>query len=71
MDVNPRAPTGRHVINTYGNGGFQVSGARHSGAVLVFSDRTVAWSVTDAAAITAESLAPVFAAQPPSEILLP
>ncbi len=70
MDLIPRAAAGRQVINAYGNGGFLVSGIRHSGSVLVFPDRALAWPVTDAAAITPESLAPVFAAQPPPEILL-
>lgn len=70
MDLVPRAPAGRQVINAYGNGGFVVSGIRYSGSVLVFPDRTLAWSVTDAAAITTESLAPVFAGQLSPEILL-
>lgn len=70
MDLVPRAPAGRQVISAYGNGGFLVSGVRHIGSVLVFPDRTVAWPVIDAAAITAESLVPVFAAEPPPEILL-
>lgn len=47
-----------------------MSGVRHIGSVLVFPDRTVAWPVIDAAAITAESLVPVFSAEPPPEILL-
>ena len=70
MDLVPRAPAGRQVINAYGNGGFVVSGTRHPGSVLVFPDRTLAWPVTDAAAITAESLTPLLVAQPPPEILL-
>jgi uncharacterized protein len=36
-----------------------VTGVIHHGSVLVFPDRTLAWEVASAAAVTFESLAPV------------
>ena len=56
MELTPLVQPGRQVIERYGPAGFRVSGVIYLGAVLVFADRTVAW---DAAAMTAEGLAPV------------
>jgi uncharacterized protein len=61
MDVTPSIPAGRQVIDSYGAGGFRVSGAAYAGAVLVFPDRTQAWGASTAAEVTAESLQPVIA----------
>jgi uncharacterized protein len=58
MDLTPLVQPGQQVIERYGASGFRVSGQVYHGAVLVFPDRTVAW---EAAALTAESLAPVVA----------
>ena len=63
-------PAGRQVIQSYGNGGFRIAGQMHDGSVLVFPDRTLAWPVTVAAAITVDSLAPIIAAEPAVKILL-
>ncbi len=52
------APT----IDAYGGGGFRLSGARHEGSVLIVGDQARPWPVTDTAALTVESLAPVLAA---------
>lgn len=49
----------RKIINAYGDGGFRVAGVRHQGSLLVFTDRVQAWPVDIAAAVTADSLAPV------------
>ena len=61
MDVTPLIPADRQVIDSYGAGGFHVSGAAYSGAILVFPEATEAWRVTSLAEVTAESLAPVVA----------
>jgi uncharacterized protein len=49
---------GRQVIERYGPTGFRISGAVYLGPVLVFPDRTEAWT---GAAMTVEALAPVVA----------
>jgi uncharacterized protein len=56
VELTPLVQPGRQVIERYGAAGFRVTGVIYLGAVLVFADRTVAW---DAAAMTAEGLAPV------------
>ena len=56
MELIPLVQPGRQVIERYGPAGFRVSGAIYLGPVLVFADRTAGW---EAAAMTAESLAPV------------
>jgi uncharacterized protein len=59
MDVTPLIPADRQVIDSYGAGGFHVSGAAYTGAILVFPDGTQPWPVTELAEVTAESLRPV------------
>lgn len=61
MDVTPLIPADRQVIDSYGAGGFHVSGVAYDGAILVFPDGTQTWAVTALAEITAESLTPVMA----------
>ena len=59
MDVTPLIPAGRQVIDSYGARSFHVSGAGYDGAILVFPDKTVTWSVAALADVTPESLRPV------------
>lgn len=49
MDVTPLVREGTQIIQSYSDGWFRINGARHDGAVLVFSDRSVAWDVSAAA----------------------
>jgi uncharacterized protein len=62
VDVTPLVPAGRQIIESYGDGRFRVSGTVFAGSILVFAERTVAWPVTDFAALTASSLEPLRAA---------
>jgi uncharacterized protein len=59
VDVTPIIPAGRQVIDSYGPGGFHVSGAGYEGPILVFPEATVAWPVTNIAEVTLETLRPV------------
>lgn len=70
MDITPQAPEGRQIIQGYGDGRFRISGVLHEGGVIVFPDRTLAWSVASVSDITPKSLAAVFAHRPEVEILL-
>ena len=70
MDVTPLVPRGRQVIQSYGGGGFLVSGDRHTGSLLVFPTATAPLAATSWADLTADHLAAVFAADPAVEILL-
>jgi uncharacterized protein len=70
MDVTPLIPADRQLIQSYGDGGFRVSGVRHSGSVLIFPDRTLAWTVADIKMLSAHSLSAVAEAEPRVEVLL-
>ncbi|GAB5469445.1 MAG: Mth938-like domain-containing protein [Rhodospirillales bacterium] len=70
MDVTPRVAEGRQLIESYGNGGFTVSGLRHQGSILVLPDRTLAWPVADFEAATPESLGLLRDLEEPVEVLL-
>jgi uncharacterized protein len=62
MDVTPLIPHGKQIIDGYGEGGFRVSGQRIEGSVIVFPDKVAAWTVAEAAALSAGSLEAVSAA---------
>jgi uncharacterized protein len=70
VDVTPIVPAGRQLIQGYDAGGFRIAGIRHPGSVLVLPERTLAWPVAAPEQITAESLAPIRAAEPAVEILV-
>lgn len=70
MDITPSVPADRQLIQSYGGGGFRISGARHRGSVLVFPARTLAWAVDAADAASAASLAAVSEEEPKVELLL-
>lgn len=58
-DITPLIPEGRQVIQSYGSGGFRISGVDHRGSVIVFPTHTVPWNVAALAEATADNLAPV------------
>lgn len=69
-DITPIIPSDRQVIDGYGEGQFCVSGQWRVGALIVLPDRTLPWSATDAAALTAADFAAVREAEPRVELLL-
>ncbi len=52
MDITPMVPQGSQVIHSYGVGMFRIAGVVHRGSVLVFPERTIAWNVVSAEALT-------------------
>ena len=56
VDFTTRAPAGRQIVDSYGDGRFRVSGVRYQGSILVFPDRTLAWPVADIETIAIETL---------------
>ena len=56
-DVTPIIPAGRQVIESYGGGGFKITGERYPHSVLVLPDQTLSWDVAvwDAASVTSLS----------------
>jgi len=70
MDITPLVPADRQVIESYGDGGFKVSGRRHRGSVLVFPEETLSWPVAAVDAVTLDSLRPVWDGARGVEVLL-
>lgn len=62
MDITPRLPEGRQLVERYGDGRFRVSGRVHEGSVLVTPEVTEPWSVTTFDEVTVESLEPLLVA---------
>ncbi len=59
-DVSPIIPAGRQVIESYGGGGFRITGERYHHAVIVQPTETLAWDAATWDAVTAASLAVLF-----------
>ncbi len=49
-------------IDSFGGGGFRLSGEWHAGSLLVVADEARSWPVASLADLTLEALAPVFQA---------
>ena len=56
MDITPLVPKGRQLIQSYGDGGFRISGTRHEGSVWILPEQTIAWPVGALAEADPESL---------------
>jgi uncharacterized protein len=59
MDLTPLIPAGRQIVESYGGGGFRVSGRAWRGSILVFAERTVSLAASDMGSVDAGSLAAV------------
>ncbi len=70
MDITPRVAPGRMLIEGYGEGGFQVSGERYKGSVIVLPEAVLPWDVADFAAFGADSLSPLIGKQSEIDVLL-
>lgn len=67
LDITPRVPLGRQIVEAYGDGGFRIAGEAYTGSVIVFLERTMAWS----GILSLEGLAPVVeAAQRPAILVV-
>jgi len=69
-DVSPIIPAGRQVIETYGGGGFRISGERYEHSVLVEAEQTRAWDVTEWDQVAAATLASLGASDTQPKTLL-
>jgi uncharacterized protein len=70
MDLVPKIPAGRQLIEGYGDGGFRVAGHFHPGSVLIFPDRTIELNISAWAEIDANCFAALLMAEPKVELLL-
>ena len=69
-DVTPATPPEINVVHAYGNGGFRIAGAVHTGSVVVLPTRVEPWPVAAVSDITEESLKIVVESEPRVELLL-
>ena len=70
MDITPEIPADRKYIDHYGDGGFRISGERYEGSVIVAPEQVWPWGVSTMSELTVESVANVFFADPPIDLLL-
>lgn len=70
MEFNPIHAGARQIVQSYGDGGFRITGMRHAGSILLFPFQILAWPVPAAEAVTVDCLLPVAEAAPKVEILL-
>ncbi|MCG8493598.1 MAG: Mth938-like domain-containing protein, partial [Sneathiellales bacterium] len=70
QDISGLPEAGQQLINSYGEGGFRISGVRYEGSVLVLPGKTSSWSVSSLEELTVESLDVITGAVPAVEILL-
>lgn len=61
---------GRHIIDTYGNGGFRFAGMSHRGSILLLPSGVLAWPVAAPSEIDRSALRPVKAEAAGIELLL-
>jgi len=62
LDLTPLIPSGRQIVESYGEGRFRVTGQVYESPILVFPERTLTWPVIRFADASLENLAPVLAA---------
>lgn len=71
MELLHQPPVGGlQLVQSYGEGGFRVSGKRYEGSILILPDKTASWSIEDLADLTLPSLKPIMEAEPAVEILI-
>jgi uncharacterized protein len=61
---------GRHLIDSYGAGGFRFAEMSHRGSILALPSGIKAWDVTSAAEFSPEAFAPVLAEALDIDVLL-
>ncbi len=70
QDISGLPEEGQQLVNSYGDGGFRISGVRYEGNVIILPDQTLEWSVQSIDDLSVEALQPVLEAEPSIEILL-
>lgn len=70
MDITPRIPEGRQVINSYSEQGFSISGTDYSGALIVLPDQVLPWDAPEFSKLDKRHFEVVLAVEPKIELLL-
>jgi uncharacterized protein len=70
QDISGLPEAGQQLINSYGDGGFRVSGTKYEGSVVILPEETVQWQVDHMNDLTVDSLRAVTESDKSIEILL-
>lgn len=70
QDISGRPEAGQQLINSYGDGGFRVSGIRYEGSVLIMPESTSAWPLSSIDTLSIDSFDLLKSQEANVEILL-
>ena len=70
LDLSPVDFEGRNIIQSYGNGKFQISDKKYDHSVLVFPDQIIPWSPIDTSNLIIDDFKKVLTVGPIVELLL-
>ena len=70
LDLSPVNIEGRNIIQSYGNGKFQISDKEYDHSVLVFPDQIIPWSPIDTNSLIVDDFKKVLTVGPIVELLL-
>ena len=70
LEISPVDFEGRNIIQSYGNGKFQISDKEYDHSVLVFPDQIIPWSPIDTNNLIVDDFKKVLTAGPIVELLL-
>ena len=70
LDISPVDLEGRNIIQSYGNGKFQISDKQYDHSVLVFSDQIIPWTPIDTNNLIVDDFKKVLTVGPIVELLL-
>ncbi len=70
LDITPSVPVGRQIIQSYGDLRFRVSDEVFESPILVFPEKTIAWSVSSIEELSVAALAEVIESDVAIDILL-
>lgn len=70
MDITPNVPEGRQIIESYGEGGFRISGERYEGSRIVTPDEVFGWPVSDPYGLSETSLSDILDSRAIEVVLL-
>ena len=70
LDISPVDFEGRNIIQSYGNGKFQISDKQYDHSVLVFPDQIIPWTPIDTNNLIVDDFKKVLTVGPIVELLL-
>ena len=70
LDLSPVNIEGRNIIQSYGNGKFQISDKEYDHSVLVFPDQIISWAPIDTNNLIVDDFKKVLTVGPIVELLL-